>query len=75
MTEELFNVVQFFPDGMYEYTDRNVDVSTAVDRALALSQTVGAKIGTTERVIITDSGDCTVFEWQFGKGITFPPRS
>ena len=33
--------------------------------------TGGTQIGTTQRVIITDGDDCTNFEWQFGKGITF----
>jgi hypothetical protein len=33
---------------------------------------VGAKMGTTNRVIITDSGDCTNAEWVFGEGLVFP---
>ena len=24
--------------------------------------------------IITDGGDCTNAEWEFGKGLVFPPR-
>ena len=38
-----------------------------------LIRSVGAKLGTTRRVIITDGGDYTNAEWEFGKGITFPP--
>jgi hypothetical protein len=68
-----FSVCQFFEDGSYEYTNRWIDAETAVQRAKVLTTTVGAKLGTTRRVIITDGGDCCVFEWQYGKGVTFPP--
>jgi hypothetical protein len=33
---------------------------------------VTANLGITERVIITDSGDCTVAEWKYGLGIVWP---
>jgi hypothetical protein len=69
-TEE-FSVCQFFEDGSYEYVRRGVDARTAVEVAHHYCNSVGAQIGTTRRVIITDSGDCTNFEWQFGKGVTF----
>lgn len=72
MTEELFNVVQFFADDSYEYVLRNVDPERAVKQAKSLSDSVGGRLGTTKRIIITDGGDLTVFEWQFGKGVTFP---
>jgi hypothetical protein len=35
---------------------------------------VGARMGFTKRVTITDMGDCVCFEWKQGEGITFPPR-
>ena len=70
--KELFNVVQFFPDGTHEYVRRNSSVEE-VGRAFAhYTSSVGAKFGTTVRVIITDSGDSTCAEWVFGKGLTFP---
>ncbi len=71
MSDDLYNVVQFFPDGGYEYTRRNVTDIEAAKAFKAATETVGAKIGTTVRVIITDSGDCTNAEWKFGEGITF----
>lgn len=71
MTEELFNVVQFFADGSYEYVRERVGGEEAVKAAYHYCNSVGAKIGTTRRVIITDAGDCTNFEWQFGKSVTF----
>jgi hypothetical protein len=69
-----FSVCQFFIDGSYEYDVRYVGVEEAVGRAVALTQTVGAKIGTTVKVIITDGGDCICWEWVRGEGITFPPE-
>ncbi len=34
-----------------------------------------AQIGIIRRVIITDGGDYTNFEWKFGEGVTYPPRN
>lgn len=73
-TQGEFSVCQFFEDGSYEYVRRNVGPEEAVTAAKHYTSSVGAKIGTTQRVIITDGGDCTNFEWQFGKGITYPPH-
>lgn len=67
-----FNVVQFFKDESYEYVCRNVSAEEAVQAAKHYTTSVGARIGTTRRVIITDSGDCTNFEWKFGEGVVFP---
>ena len=47
------------------------EASRAFDHYIS---SVGARIGTTVRVILTDGGDCICFEWQFGKGITFPAK-
>ncbi len=69
-----FSVFQFFEDGMSEQVRSHVDAKSAVDAAHQYCHSVGAKIGTTARVIITDGGDYTTFEWQFGKGVVFPPH-
>lgn len=66
-----FNVVQFFVDGSNEYVRRNVDAETAVKAAHHYCNNVAVQMGITKRVIITDGGDCTVFEWINGKGVTF----
>lgn len=66
-----FSVCQFFENGNYEYVRRFVDAKEAVEAAHHYCNSVGARLGTTVRVIITDMGDCTNFEWQFGKGVTF----
>lgn len=68
-----FNVFQFFADGSYEKVMENVSADDAGIAFVNCSTSVGAKIGTTKRVIVTDGGDCTNAEWEFGKGIVFPP--
>lgn len=72
---ELYSVVQFFRDDTHEYVRRGLEAKEAVETASHYCSSVGAKLGTTTRVIITDGGDDTVFEWQFGKGVTFPPEA
>lgn len=67
-----FSVCQFFMDDSYEYVRRFVPLSEAVDAAKHYCTSVGARIGTTVRVIITDAGDEICFEWIHGKGIVFP---
>jgi hypothetical protein len=72
MSEEMFNVCQFFEDGQYEYVRRHVSAATAMQAFRHYSQSVAAKAGLVQRVIITDGGDCTNAEWKFGEGIVFP---
>ena len=66
-----FSVCQFFDDGSYEYVRRDVGALEAVQAAGHYCNSVGAKLGITKRVIITDGGDYICFEWQHGKGVTF----
>ena len=69
-----FSVYQWFPDGQYELARQFVSGEEAVKTAISLSTSVGAKLGTTVRVIITDGGDCCTWEWKRGEGIVFPPE-
>lgn len=71
-----YSVCQFFrdPAGTYEYVKRFVGAAEALDTAISLSKSVGARIGTTQRVVITDGGDCTNWEWQHGAGLVYPTR-
>ena len=71
MTNE-YSVVQFFDNDTYEYVSRFVEAKEAVETAARCTRSVGAQTGVVTRVIITDGGDHTNFEWKFGKGITFP---
>jgi hypothetical protein len=73
MSHGEFSVYQFFPDDVgYENVLQFVDVETAMETVCRLTQSVGARLGMVERIIITDGGDQTCFEWKYGEGITFP---
>jgi hypothetical protein len=69
-----FSVYQFFPDDSYEKVREFVDHIEAVIAFAHYTHSVGARMGTTVRVIITDGGDFTNAEWKFGEGCTFPPE-
>jgi len=73
--EEHYSVCQFFPDGSYEYTRRYVSLPEAVEAFRHYTRCVTARMGVTERVIITDGGDCIVAEWTFKDGLVFPKES
>ncbi len=73
MTGE-FSVCQFFEDGSYEYVGRNFGPLEAVETAKRYTETVAARTGITRRVIITDGGDYTNFEWRYGQGVIYPPN-
>ena len=64
-----FSVYQFFDDESYEL-QHFVSAEEAVKAAKHYTETVGAHIGITRRVIIMDGDDSTNFEWRFGEGIT-----
>lgn len=75
MIQGEFSVCQFFDNGEYEYVRRYVSAQEAVEAALHYTRSIGAKLGMTTRVIITDGGDSINFEWKFGEGVTFPPEA
>jgi hypothetical protein len=66
-----FSVYQFFEDGSYEKVREFVSAEEATKAAHHYTNNVASKLGIVKRVIITDGGDCTCFEWQYGKGVTF----
>ena len=68
-TDGEFSVVQFFPNGRCEYVRRFVSVEEAAQAFKHYTTSVAAGRGMVTRVIITDAGDCTNAEWQFGKGL------
>lgn len=72
MEDERFSVYQFFPNERWEKVRDNVPAAEAVNAFRHYISCVGAQLGTTVRVIITDSGDLTCAEWIRGKGIVFP---
>ncbi|HET9376403.1 MAG TPA: hypothetical protein VFO40_15625 [Chthoniobacterales bacterium] len=74
MSEE-FSVYQFFADDSWERVRSFVSAEEACRAAQHYCSSVGAQVGTTRRVIITDGGDCTNFEWRYGEGITYPEKA
>jgi len=74
MSQGEYSVCQFFEDGSHEYVQRYVSVQEAVEAAEHYCHSVAAQMGITQRVIITDNGDCITFEWKYGKGVIFPPK-
>jgi hypothetical protein len=75
MSEEKFCVYQFFKNDTYERVREFVSAGEAVQTFRHYTDSVAARTGITVRVIITDSGDCTVAEWKFGEGVVFPPEA
>jgi hypothetical protein len=65
-----FSVYQFFPDDSCEKVAEFVSGRDAALVASRLINSLGARLGTTRRVIITDGLDCLAWEWRHGQGIT-----
>ena len=72
MTDE-FSVWLFFPDGSHIAEGTWLEGEEAVRLAREVTQRVAAKTGMIAKVIITDGGDNTVFQWKHGEGVTWPP--
>lgn len=66
-----FAVWQFFTGGHCTRDHEGLSAWSAVAAANRLTQTLAAQSGTTCRIIITDSGDHTVWEWRHGEGLVF----
>ena len=69
-----YSVYLWFEDGSYHRELQHVDMVTAVAKATSMCTNVGAQMGITQKVMITDGGDCSIFEWEHGKGIVHPPE-
>ena len=66
---EEFSVWVFLPEGYHVSLDRWV----GIERAMLLAKRATVARGPAERVIVTDGGDHTVFEWKRDEGVTWPP--
>lgn len=71
--EERFNVVFFDDQGYWETFLRDATAEKAVVAAKRCVDNLGSR-GIADKVIITDADDFTVFLWQRGKGVVFPPK-
>ena len=77
MSTNEFSVWQFSTAEMGNVQERVrefVSVQEAMDAFMHYTNNVATKMGFTERVIITDGGDCIAAEWVKGEGYTFPPE-
>jgi hypothetical protein len=72
---EQFAVLMFFEDGNRRYVRRFISAQEASRTFEHCIHSVEARSGIPMRVVITDRYDCILREWQFGKGITFPPEN
>ena len=68
-----YSVCQFFGDGTHEYVRRYCSAEEAVTTIRHYAVSVGARMGMTVRVIVTDGGDHINAEWKFGEGLTTYP--
>lgn len=68
-----FSVWQFLVGGqcLKEPGHEGLSAWSAVATANRLTQTLGARIGSTCRIVITDGDDKTVWEWRHGEGLVF----
>jgi hypothetical protein len=64
-----FSVYVFFPEGHYFPVDRWIDA----EMAMRVARRACDAPGPATRVIVTDGGDHTVFEWRRDEGVTWPP--
>jgi hypothetical protein len=71
---EQFAVLMFFEDGNRRYVRRFISAQDASRTFEHCIHSVESRSGIPMRVVITDRYDCILREWQFGKGITFPPE-
>ena len=60
-------------DGQHEES-RFILLDLAMHQVKRLTQGPASMLGMVKRVIITDGGDCCVFEWKQGEGITWPTK-
>jgi len=77
MSTNEFSVYQFSTEDIGSIQERVrefVPVDEAMKAFMHYTNNVATKMGFTERVIITDGGDCIVAEWKKGEGYTFPPE-
>ena len=72
MSATEFSVYQIFVDGSREDVLKFVGEEQAARTAVGLATSVGARLGTTERVFITDGGDQIVWEWTHADGVVWP---
>jgi hypothetical protein len=70
---EQFAVRVYYDNGEHKDVRRFVSAQEACRAFQHYTSSVGARLGSTVRVIVIGHNDCIVREWKFGVGITYPP--
>lgn len=65
--EQEFSVYEWITDDSYRAVLRFVNAQVAMYKATQLIET-----GKPRRVMVTDGGDCCVFDWHHDKGVVWP---
>jgi hypothetical protein len=74
-TSPEFSVYWWDRDNGQHQELRFVKALPAVKAARRLSHGPASQLGMVNRVIITDGGDCCVFEWLKGHGVVWPKQA
>ena len=73
--DKWFALLLHFPDGTYHVEKRQVTAEEAVTTAHDFTRRPAAVAGFIDKIqIVALSDDATVFMWEHGKGVTFPPK-
>jgi hypothetical protein len=76
MTEERYDVWQYLPDDWHEKVGHDLSAEEAVKLAASYTTRPAAKLGIIQAVrVIALDDDTVAFEWQYGRGVTFPPEA
>jgi hypothetical protein len=70
---EQFSVRLYYDNGEQKTLRRFVSAQEAYRAFQYYTKSLGARLGSTVRVIIIDGDDCMVREWKVEQGVTFPP--
>jgi len=70
---EQFSVRLYYDNGEQKDVYRFVSAQEAYRGFQYYTSSLGARLGSTVRVIIIDGDDCMVREWKLEQGVTFPP--
>jgi hypothetical protein len=71
--QEQFSLRLYHEDGQDQYVRQFVSARDASMAFEYYTNSAGAQLGSTGRVVVTDGSDRIVREWKFGQGVTFPP--
>lgn len=67
-----YSVVKFKDDGCHQYEEVLVDVATAKETFDRVKNSLGARVGTIVRIVITDGSNTPCLQWSPGQGTTLP---